>query len=407
VSDLDDPYYGAWMPDDFSASESWDQVLHQPDYSSARPPQPPPPAMAFRPRGRTGPQYAPAHPYGPAPDSGPITTYQPWDLPTPGYPPVPDYPHYPPQYPPGPGYPPPDSAGYWPPASELLAPTAAPRPSGPATPPAARPAGPAPLAGRVLCWLPFGHRLILLSKSPGNLARSEHRDVTGGWLRPAVFGAMDGLVTNSSLIAGVGGGGGGHGAIVLTGVAGLIAGAFSMATGEYISVQSQNELAEAEVELEKRQHTTHPGQKLDRLTDIYIEKGVSPNLAEAVAGQISADPAVAVATHLREDPGHRPGRPAVPADRGAGLVRGLHRRRAAPAEPVPARDPEPAGRPDRGRAVRAGGRGRGGQAHRAVDAERWPAPVRRRLPGLRDRPPRRRPSQLSDPHLALKCSRAT
>src|SRR5947208_12660363 len=55
-----------------------------------------------------------------------------------------------------------------------------------------------------------------------------HRDVSGGWLRPAVFGAMDGLVTNSSLIAGIGGGGGGHGAIVLTGIAGLIAGAFSI-----------------------------------------------------------------------------------------------------------------------------------------------------------------------------------
>jgi len=117
---------------------------------------------------------------------------------------------------------------------------------------------------------------------------------------------MDGLVTNSSLIAGVGGGGGGHGAIVLTGVAGLIAGAFSMATGEYISVQSQNELAEAEIQREKRRHTSHPGQKLDRLTDIFIGKGVSPNLAEAVARQISADPDEAVAMHLREDLGIDP-----------------------------------------------------------------------------------------------------
>ena len=69
---------------------------------------------------------------------------------------------------------------------------------------------------------------------------------------------------------------------------------------------SQNELAEAEVEREKRQHSSHPGQKLDRLTGIYIEKGVSPNLAEAVARQISADPAVAVATHLRGDLGIDP-----------------------------------------------------------------------------------------------------
>src|SRR5213596_2343746 len=78
-----------------------------------------------------------------------------------------------------------------------------------------------------------------------------HRDVSGGWLRPTVFGAMDGLVTNVSLIAGVGGGTHDPQTIILTGVAGLVAGAFSMATGEYTSVASQNELVEAEVELER------------------------------------------------------------------------------------------------------------------------------------------------------------
>src|SRR5204862_7759977 len=78
----------------------------------------------------------------------------------------------------------------------------------------------------------------------------QHRDVSGGCLRPAVFGAMDGLVTNVSLIAGVGGGGGSHQFIVLTGLAGLAAGAFSMATGEFVSVSSQNELVEAEVRKE-------------------------------------------------------------------------------------------------------------------------------------------------------------
>ena len=110
----------------------------------------------------------------------------------------------------------------------------------------AAPGYPLPEGRRILGWLPFGHRLVLLPKGPpfddGDEELREHRDVSGGWLRPAVFGAMDGLVTNSSLIAGIGGGGGGHGTIVLTGIAGLIAGAFSMATGEYISVTSQNEL---------------------------------------------------------------------------------------------------------------------------------------------------------------------
>jgi vacuolar iron transporter family protein len=160
-------------------------------------------------------------------------------------------------------------------------------------------------------WLPFGHRLVILPKEvtlgeaeDGELR--EHRDVNGGWLRPAVFGAMDGLVTNSSLIAGIGGGGGGHGMIVLTGLAGLIAGAFSMATGEYISVNSQNELTAAEVELERKQHARDPEAKRIRLTEVFMEKGVSPNLAEAVVRQISADPDRAVATHVREELGIDP-----------------------------------------------------------------------------------------------------
>ncbi len=164
----------------------------------------------------------------------------------------------------------------------------------------------------VLGWLPFGNRLVLLPKDPAGDDEElrEHRDVSDGWLRPAVFGAMDGLVTNASLIAGVGAGGGTgggmHSMIVLTGIAGLIAGAFSMATGEYISVSSQNELTQAEVELERRQHERDPVGKLRRLAHLFVEKGVSPNLAEAVVRQISADPERAVATHVREELGIDP-----------------------------------------------------------------------------------------------------
>jgi len=160
----------------------------------------------------------------------------------------------------------------------------------------------------ILGWLPFGHRIVLLPREDAEDGEQprEHRDVNGGWLRPAVFGAMDGLVTNSSLIAGIGAGGGGHAMIVLTGIAGLIAGAFSMATGEYISVTSQNELTVAEVELEARQHARDRGAKRARLAEIYMAKGVSPNLAEAVARQISADPERAIATHVREDLGIDP-----------------------------------------------------------------------------------------------------
>jgi VIT1/CCC1 family predicted Fe2+/Mn2+ transporter len=188
-------------------------------------------------------------------------------------------------------------------------------PAGTGPLPAFRPSGEMPVARdllpggkRVPGWLPFSNRLILLPKTAGAAGEElrEHRDVNGGWLRPAVFGAMDGLVTNASLIAGIGGGGGGHGMIVLTGIAGLIAGAFSMATGEYISVTSQNELTSAEVDLERKQHARDPQGKRTRLTQVYVEKGVSPNLAEAVVRQISADPERAVATHVREELGIDP-----------------------------------------------------------------------------------------------------
>ena len=181
-------------------------------------------------------------------------------------------------------------------------------------PPAHRavPRRPAADGREVLGWLPFGNRLVLLPKDAraddGELR--EHRDVSDGWLRPAVFGAMDGLVTNASLIAGVGAGagagGGATGMIVLTGIAGLVAGAFSMATGEYISVSSQNELNLAEVELERRQHERDPVGKLRRLAHLFVEKGVSPNLAEAVVRQISADPERAIDEHLKQELGIDP-----------------------------------------------------------------------------------------------------
>jgi vacuolar iron transporter family protein len=153
----------------------------------------------------------------------------------------------------------------------------------------------------VLPRVPLGPRL-------GGLHRPlrEHRDVSGGSLRPAVFGAMDGLVTNASLIAGVGGGGANRHTIVLTGLAGLIAGAFSMATGEYISVTSQNELTKAEVELERLQHFRNPAEKREKLTHIFVGKGVHPRLAKEVVRQISADPDRAVAIHVREELGIDP-----------------------------------------------------------------------------------------------------
>jgi VIT1/CCC1 family predicted Fe2+/Mn2+ transporter len=168
------------------------------------------------------------------------------------------------------------------------------------------PAYPQAHGKRVLGWLPFGQRLVLLPKTDDGQA-AEHRDIDGGWLRPAVFGAMDGLVTNASLIAGIGGSGGADKMIVLTGIAGLIAGAFSMATGEYISVKSQNELTQAEIEIERKQVLRDPAGKKRKLAQLYIErKGVSPNLADAVVQQISSDPDRAVEAHVREELGIDP-----------------------------------------------------------------------------------------------------
>ena len=155
---------------------------------------------------------------------------------------------------------------------------------------------------------------------PGWLPRSEpgptrtghdhghhHRDVSGGWLRPAVFGAMDGLVTNVSLIAGVGGGGGSAHTIVLTGLAGLAAGACSMAAGEYVSVSSQNELVQAEVNKERLELENNPVFEQAELATMLRARGVSAATARQAAAEISAYPDKALAVHALEELGVDPG----------------------------------------------------------------------------------------------------
>src|SRR5580692_6506496 len=135
----------------------------------------------------------------------------------------------------------------------------------------------------------------------------EHRDVSGGWLRPAVFGAMDGLVTNVSLIAGVGGGGASDHTIVLTGLAGLAAGAFSMAAGEYVSVSSQNELIQAEVDKERHELEHNPVAEQAELATMLRARGVSAPTARLAAAEISAHPEKALAVHALEELGIDPG----------------------------------------------------------------------------------------------------
>jgi len=135
----------------------------------------------------------------------------------------------------------------------------------------------------------------------------DHPDVTGGWLRPAVFGASDGLVSNVALIAGVAGGSGGNSAaIVLAGFAGLAAGAFSMAVGEYTSVASQSEAAAHEVDKERREIIANPDAERHELAAMYVAKGLDQDLAHQVARQIHEDVDRAVAVHAREELGVDP-----------------------------------------------------------------------------------------------------
>ncbi|WP_255948034.1 VIT1/CCC1 transporter family protein [Streptomyces odontomachi] len=146
----------------------------------------------------------------------------------------------------------------------------------------------------------------MTAEAPPAEIHHAHRDVTGGWMRPAVFGVMDGLVSNFSLVAGVLGGGAGGRTVILTGLAGLVAGACSMATGEFTSVSSQNELTQSEIAKEKQELQRHPEDELHELTLIYQAKGVSPYLAADMARELTADPEIAWRVHVREELGVDP-----------------------------------------------------------------------------------------------------
>jgi vacuolar iron transporter family protein len=133
-----------------------------------------------------------------------------------------------------------------------------------------------------------------------------HGDVSGGWLRAAVFGAMDGLVTNTALVAGVGGGGAAPRAIVLAGVASLVAGAISMSLGEYTSVKTQNEQLDLEVEKERVELERNPDGELAELVEMLRVRGVDESLAHDVAVQLSRDPATALRLHVVAELGLNP-----------------------------------------------------------------------------------------------------
>ncbi|MEU1755254.1 VIT1/CCC1 transporter family protein [Micromonospora matsumotoense] len=145
-----------------------------------------------------------------------------------------------------------------------------------------------------------------MTETPAALREAHHADVSGGWLRPAVFGAMDGLVTNIALIAGVGGGGVSPHSIVLTGTAGLVAGAISMGLGEYTSVRSANEQVAAEVAKERRELERHPEAEARELADAWVARGLPRDLANQVADAVRRNPEEALRVHVREELGVDP-----------------------------------------------------------------------------------------------------
>ncbi|MFL6192728.1 MAG: VIT1/CCC1 transporter family protein [Thermoanaerobaculia bacterium] len=153
----------------------------------------------------------------------------------------------------------------------------------------------------------------LLSTAPGGvegswIARFEgrHRAVGGNALRAAVLGANDGLVSNLSLVMGVAGADLAGNSILITGFAGLLAGAISMALGEWLSVQSSRELYQRQIAIERGELKAHPEEEREELALIYQAKGLPKDQAEALAGRLMADEGKALDTLAREELGINP-----------------------------------------------------------------------------------------------------
>ncbi len=128
-----------------------------------------------------------------------------------------------------------------------------------------------------------------------------HRTDRIGWLRAAVLGANDGIVSTASLVVGVAAAQAGPSEIMVAGVAGLVAGALSMAAGEYVSVSSQADTERADMARERTELATAPAEELDELTGIYVKRGLDPALARTVAQQLTAHDALKA--HARDELG--------------------------------------------------------------------------------------------------------
>ena len=147
-------------------------------------------------------------------------------------------------------------------------------------------------------------RSWLTGRDPNSTTR--HRDVSGGGLRAAVLGAGDGLITNVSLVLGVAGASANASTVRLAGTAGLLAGAFSMAAGELVSVRAQQELAERELQVERQELAEEPEAERRELAAMYRARGVPAADAETVARILMANDRVALDTHARLELGIDP-----------------------------------------------------------------------------------------------------
>jgi VIT1/CCC1 family predicted Fe2+/Mn2+ transporter len=135
---------------------------------------------------------------------------------------------------------------------------------------------------------------------------SHHRDIQGGAARAAVLGVSDGLVTNVSLILGIAGANTATGTVRLAGLAGMLAGAFSMAAGEYVSMKAQTELLERELEMERIELRRSPEAEQAELAQLYESRGVDPDTAGELASEMMRTPELALETHAREELGVDP-----------------------------------------------------------------------------------------------------
>lgn len=133
-----------------------------------------------------------------------------------------------------------------------------------------------------------------------------HRNLSDGWTRASIFGMADGLVTNVALMLGFAGAAAEPSSVRLAGLAGLVAGGFSMASGEFLSMQAQKELFEREMEVERKSLRENPVEERAELVELFEQRGIDPKLSGLLADELMRDPELALRTHAREELGVDP-----------------------------------------------------------------------------------------------------